>query len=234
MTTLLVTSAIAPPQGMPFLTLTDPGRRLLATRAALYRWADCGLVERIVICDATGVAPLKRDDLELFAAAGVAVEQIVFEQDARLVATRGKGFGEGTVINHALDHSELLDIDERFFKITGKLFCVNFADIVITAKPTDCLFWNLHYQGAVRELIDTRFFHCSRDYWYDQLAEAYRLADDRYSEPVEKAVYPIISGNCKSAYTNRALLSGRVGGDGGMADESRLAADDMACEAWYR
>lgn len=233
MTTLLVTSAIAPPDGMPFLEFTDPARRLLATRAALYRWADCGLVERIVICDATGVTPLKRDDIELFAAAGVTVEQLAFQQDQKLVRSRGKGFAEGTIITHALDHARLLQGDVHFFKITGKLFCVNFADIAITAGPTDCLFWSLQMAGAARPFIDTRFFYCSRDYWFDHLEESYRLADDRFSAPVEKTVYPIITDSCTAAYTNRARLSGRVGGDGNMTDESR-ADDDGASEAWYR
>lgn len=234
MTTLLVTSATAPPDGVPFLSLTDPARRLLATRAALYRWAESGLVEHIVICDATAVNPLKRDDIDLFAAVGVTVEQLAFQQDDKLARSRGKGFAEGTIITHALDHARLLQDDVHFFKVTGKLFCTNFADIAVTARPNDCLFWTLHHKGADRPLIDTRFFYCSRDYWFDHLEESYRLADDRFNAPVEKAVYPIITENCTSAYTNRPLLSGRSGGDGNMTDDIRLAEDEMACEAWYR
>jgi hypothetical protein len=40
-----------------------------------------------------------------------------------LVLRRGKGFGEGEIIRHALTHSRLLRVSDSFYKITGKLYC---------------------------------------------------------------------------------------------------------------
>ena len=59
--TVLITTANNPPNGMPFLTMTDSVSRMIAAKAALYLWVTQG-VEQIVLADATGTNLLTADE----------------------------------------------------------------------------------------------------------------------------------------------------------------------------
>jgi predicted membrane chloride channel (bestrophin family) len=60
---------------------------------------------------------------------GVEVEQISYSQDDGLVVLHGKGYGEGLLLQYALECSFLLKSEDGFFKCTGKVYCRNFAEI---------------------------------------------------------------------------------------------------------
>jgi hypothetical protein len=42
---------------------------------------------------------------------------------SEMTAQRGKGYGEGEIVRHALGHSRFLRGSDSFYKITGKLYC---------------------------------------------------------------------------------------------------------------
>jgi len=171
---VLITTALAPADGMPQLKMTDSARRTVATRAAVLFWA-AQRASRIVVADATGRACLSDDDLALLREAGCTVEQVAYQQDDGLVRERGKGFAEGRLIAFALDNSELLREASGFFKCTGKIICRNFESIsrLIEHERLRAAFWMGSYGGTDLRLVDLRFYFADRALFRETLQPAY-------------------------------------------------------------
>ena len=88
--TLLVTSAIAPPNGISTLAMTDATLRKAATRSSILNWFTVKPAA-IVIVDATNQLVLCDDDLDIADSLGIKVEQLRFSQDVDEVQAKGKG-----------------------------------------------------------------------------------------------------------------------------------------------
>jgi len=231
MASILVTSAIAPPQGVPALRLQDAHLRLIATRSALYRWADSRQVGKMVICDGSGVQPLTPAECELFAHAGVEVEQLCFAQDQAVLRARGKGFGEGLLIDHALRHSAILGREAGFYKVTAKMYCHNFAEIcaLVDENPVAALFWRFNTM-ALPQCIDMRFYYCGID-WFNQVGrQAYQAVDESAGRIIESTMLPLLERECRMVHVPAPRLSGRVGGSDRYFDD--LAAPDLGLPAF--
>jgi len=126
--TLLLTNALHPPEGMPFLRMRDVAVRAVTAKASVFFWAACG-VDRIVLADATQATLLNEHDLALLRDLRIDVEQIEYAQDDAAAKARGKGYAEGQLMRFACENSVLLRQSGGFFKCTGKVFCRNFKSI---------------------------------------------------------------------------------------------------------
>ena len=170
---LLLTSAIH--VSAPLTNLTDAKQRLDAHLDSLAEWSRTPDVEEIVICDGSGydlephLAPLRQ------AHPHMRYEALSFRNDQEMVARRGKGYGEGEIVLHALGHSRILQNSPAFAKCTGKLWLSNFSA---------CLRgWNgqagFNLWGRTRiDSIDTRFYLVARDFFDRHLRDRYRDVDD--------------------------------------------------------
>lgn len=159
-TPLLITTAIQPPEGIPFLSMTNSIKRKVLSKAALYYWVGKG-VTRVVIADATNCLLLTEKELEELALLGVTVEQIQYSQDVERTRAKGKGYAEGKLIEFALENSNLLGETAHFYKSTGKTFVRNFAPIesIIQNSKIDSLLWrHFESEGVSRPWADTRFY----------------------------------------------------------------------------
>ncbi|MBV8887332.1 MAG: hypothetical protein JO235_25510 [Chroococcidiopsidaceae cyanobacterium CP_BM_RX_35] len=58
----------------------------------------------------------------------------------------GKGWGEGEIIEYAINHSKILNKSTRFYKVTGRLFVENFTQIHATYTKYPNLFRLKEYQ----------------------------------------------------------------------------------------
>ena len=47
---------------------------------------------------------------------------------------RGRGYGEGLILRHALEHSDHVGPDSRVLKVTGRLYIRNVAQIIDGAR----------------------------------------------------------------------------------------------------
>ncbi len=124
---LLVTSALEPGR-VPQLKIRDPKERLWETLCGLLSWFECPSVQTIVFCDST--AP-SYDFSRIVAEAarhGKELEVLTFD-GIRLAEERGKGYAEGELLHHALEHSKHLRGDVPFYKISGRIFVENYEEI---------------------------------------------------------------------------------------------------------
>lgn len=171
-TPILLTSAIRPVAG--FTVLQDSAARLDATIQSIHKWIELG-ARKIVICDGSGfllddyVRSAIQDHPE------VTVECLAFQNDARLVSLKGKGFGEGQIVSYALEKSVLIKESDRFAKCTSKIWVENFSQIP-TAVSADFLADVAGFWKPVR--LDTRFYVTSIDFYRRWLIDAHEEVDD--------------------------------------------------------
>lgn len=234
-TPVLFTTAIAPPPGVPLLKLTDAGLRLVATRAAILFAATQG-VRRMVVADATGAHPLNDIDVQQLEALGTQVEQIAYQQNEDLLRRRGKGFAEGLLIAHALEHSRMLQECGSFYKLTGKLICRNLPqlDAMIRGANVGLMFW----QSPGRELFaprwtELRFFLSTFEFAAQDLVPAYMKVDEPLSF-AESCVYEDVTAKLQPDAAWRPQISGLAGGTGGFYFDESMGVFDREFPCWLR
>ncbi|MDI9333320.1 MAG: hypothetical protein QM533_02985 [Cytophagales bacterium] len=232
--TVLITTATSPPAGVPFLNMTNTTARYLTAKAALFFWAGQG-VERIVVADATGQCLLTDEEIILLKSMHVEVEQIHYQQDEDLIKLKGKGYGEGLLIQLALEKSVLLKDQTSFFKCTGKIYCRNFDEIrqLIENNHVTNLFWrHLQPNSELRPWADLRFFYAAKDFCTNHLIPAYLKTEDRKLEVAEQFCFDALQANLVEAKTIRPLLSGFAGWTGKLYSDVTLGELDTSCPCW--
>lgn len=125
---VLITTATNPPEGVFTLAMTSAAKRKITARAAALFWSVSG-IKKMVIADATGQLLLDTSEVTLLSQMGIEVEQIHYAQDNEMILSRGKGYGEGALIEFAVENSKFLKEADNFFKCTGKMYCRNFSEI---------------------------------------------------------------------------------------------------------
>lgn len=156
---LLLTATVAPPDGVPFLTRTDPAVRLADYCEALRLYLSLAdeVVDRIVLADnsASDLSRLEevvaasgsRKDVELLSFAG---HEFPVEQ--------GRSVGETYLIDDALSRSRILSTlgeNDLFWKVTGRLRVRNLERLVVSTPDCDLYIDLRRYR---LQWADTRVF----------------------------------------------------------------------------
>lgn len=168
--TVLLTSAIN--VSAPRTALSEPSRRLEETLKSIEMWRRMPGVGKIVLCDGSGfdfpmIALGSRD--------GADVEVLSFTNDVEEVGRKGKGYGEGQIVSHALAHSRFLSTESVFAKCTGKLWVSNFRRCLRGFNGVAAF----DYAGWLQPTsIDTRFYIVQKSFYLDVLSDAHVGVDD--------------------------------------------------------
>lgn len=232
--TVLITTANNPPQGVPFLQMNDPIMRTITAKAALYFWVSQG-IEQIVLVDATETDLLTESEAAQIDESETRVEQISYRQSSADVINKGKGYGEGRLIEYALDNSELLAREEHFFKCTGKIYARNFTTIagVIQANNITNLFWRYMGDGSsMQPWADCRFYYTSKSFAKNHLIPAYLQTDDKAESACESHIHAALNRNMKVARGLRPLITGYCGATGEAYFDSSLGSLDHNFPCW--
>jgi len=232
--TVLITTANNPPSGMPFLQMTNPVARTIAAKAALYFWVSQG-IEQVVLADATGTNLLTDAEMTLLDESETRIEQINYRQASDSVLAKGKGYGEGKLIEYALGNSELLAREQYFFKCTGKLYVRNFPSIAATVKANNIgnFFWKYMGDGTFPEpWADCRFYYTSKSFFKSHLLPAYLESDDKALITCEYHLHKALDRDIKIGRGHRPLISGYAGGTGEPYFDAGLGALDYNFPCW--
>lgn len=179
---ILITSAIN--VSAPKTALTNKDERLDLTLRSIEKWLSLEFVNQLIICDGSGfdlsgyINPLMSKHSK------TDCEVIFFTNDIAKVREKGKGYGEGEIINYALQHSRILYAAKAFGKCTGKLWVENYLDCVKAFNGLAAF----DFKGGVNpSQIDTRFYLVSKDFYKSNLATAYQSVDDKNGFYLEHA-----------------------------------------------
>lgn len=118
---LLTSSVIAHDRGV---RLQDPGERERLALESIMQWRAIAPRNPLVLCDGSGF------DFSASLASGPGsgpVECLHFHNDVTGVQRHGRGYGEGEIVRHAIEHSALIQAAGCFAKCTSKLWVQNFG-----------------------------------------------------------------------------------------------------------
>jgi len=203
---LCVTSALRPAKAMPFLELRDPADRLHQTLCGLVSWLEATPLRRIVLSDNSGISSELDGFREYAEARGAEFERLAFSGATEKIAAFGKGYGEGEIMEHAFAHSRLLRDCRTFYKITGRLFIRNFAQLHALHARDPVVFalsgtpWKNRLKRHLLRLgyfqrlwrdqtTHTVFYKCTPDFFRRHLLERHREVDERNGRWLEHAYY---------------------------------------------
>jgi hypothetical protein len=179
---VLITSAIAVSAAQT--VLIDTQSRLKLTLESIRQWRRMPAVKAVVVCDGSGFDLGPHINGRLSTGTAVECEVLKFTNDLAGVKSKGKGYGEGQIVNYALEQSRLLSEAASFAKCTGKLWVENYSDCAQRYNGLAAF----DYLGKFKvKAIDTRFYIVNRDFFRAHLATAHNDVNDAEGYYLEHA-----------------------------------------------
>lgn len=217
---LLITSYINADQSST-VNLKDHNARLSLTIEGISHWLKLNPSLNIVVCDGSN-SDQSLLIKKLFPTSQI--EWIYFQNNHALVEKYGKGFGEGEIIEYALNHSKTLMLNDCFMKCTGKLWVPNYRNMLNDFKSPFLAkgFFNnvLNLRPTQFEYIDTRFFITTKNFFYMHIHPAY-LQSKNYS--IELALKDeLLKRNLNHFLFNHPIIIEGVGGGVGKAYKNNM------------
>jgi hypothetical protein len=199
------------------VSLKDKNARIKYTIESVEKWLNISRDLHLVICDGSNFdfSEIVREKFP-----GANIECIFFENNKEQVRLHGKGYGEGEIINYALQNSASLRDSEFFAKCTSKLWVENFLD---------CLkLWNGNFlckayfshvfslRKTQFEYVDTRFYLVSKSFYLKYLATAYFNVGGEQGLSLEHCFRDIIQKEhfSKVMFNVPPVICGVAGGSG--------------------
>ncbi|MDR7305272.1 hypothetical protein [Rhodoferax saidenbachensis] len=157
---LLTSSVIAHDRGV---RLQNPQERERLAMESIRQWRTISPDTPLVLCDGSSF-----DFRPLVAALpdGHDIECLNFQNDIAAVQKRGRGYGEGEIVRHAIEHSKLIQSAGCFAKCTSKLWVENFEECLLQWNGDlllKAVFDNVFtpWKPTTLAYIDTRFYMAS-------------------------------------------------------------------------
>lgn len=175
---LVITACIDVDNNTPYVILRNPDVRFQQYLQTI-EWAICEtLFDEIIFCDNSGY--LEKNPYDFSSLMNIAnkkskaIEIYSFFMPNIEVTIKGKGWGEGRIIDYLFLHSERLNRSKVFYKITGRLMVSNIEKLEISSKKKNQFMFDV-----VGKTVDTRFYKiCTEDY-RDYLLDAYKESNDK-------------------------------------------------------
>ncbi len=216
---LLMGSAIRTPKAFQAISATDV--RLVQTLCGLIRWIRDTSVGTIVLCD--GSEP-DYDFSRITAYAtehGKTLETLLYRKENDRYESRGKSFGEGQVLEYAVNHSAHLQDGGTFYKVTGRTFIRNFDEIKkLHAKDDGGVFIgpasvmmpkDTPKDVFGRRSVWTQFYKCGVSFFKKHLMEAYLETNDA-TNPIECEYFKRLQTVPHARFAVKPFIVGRNGG----------------------
>lgn len=222
-TVLVITGCITPSSDIPKLQLTDTSNRKKQYIESIRYYIEKSVINNIVYCDSSGESD--DTDLKLLATRyHKNFEWISFVGDSKLTKERGKGYGEGEIMEYALEHSELLRSARYIVKITGRLKIKNINFLLRFSKHRITFATDLTEDP--RLYINTRIYLMEKAIYNQYFRKAYLLVDDKNGTYLEHAFGISVQKNAikYDSFIMYPIVEGMSGSTGNIYDTSYLRA----------
>ena len=149
------------------------------------------------------------------------IECLAFQNDIAGVQRQGRGFGEGEIVRHAVEHSRFIAQDQAFAKCTSKLWVENYAEYM--------RHWNGHmlFKAVFDDVfsptrptrfayVDTRFYVVSVPAYREHFINAHARIDKAAGYGLEEAFRDVVQGHQLQGVLSRCapVIEGVGGGTG--------------------
>lgn len=126
---LIVTGCMTPQSGVKNLVISDPEIRKQQYMESLQYYINNTEIKNICYCD-NSLAPCNEELIKIANDKGKRLECISFQGDTEKVAEKGKGYGEGDILDYAIKNSRLIEETDVLIKVTGRLRVMNMRAIL--------------------------------------------------------------------------------------------------------
>lgn len=191
---LLITGCMTPYDGIFALKLTDSEARKQQYIESIRYYITSTPFEKIIYCDNSN-AVLQTELMELAIKHSKQLEWLSFTGDKEKVLEKGKGYGEGEIIEYALTHSKLLQESVYMVKITGRLIVKNIRFLLKFANESGIYFVPALTEGG-KLWIETRLYMMPIQIYRKYFLDAYNRVDDRNGLCLEQIFASVIQDNC--------------------------------------
>lgn len=195
----IVTGTISPSEQMGQLVLKNTEERLKQYVDALDFLIREKAFDKIIFCDNSGYAMEQLGFLEETALTnGTELELLSYQGNTQKCIQHGKGYGEGENLEYVFSHSKLLQGEDFFVKLTGRLQVVNIRDICRRLR-TDRVYFNIPNR-TIREYYDTKIYAMPMECFRNRFLSAYHQVRDEEGIYLEKVYTRIILENGIKVY----------------------------------
>ena len=137
-------------------------------------------------------------------------EYLSFNGDYESTIKYGKGYGEGEIMNYVINNSQLLNNENSFSKITGRLIIKNINKLIKNENKN-------YFMNQVKNYkVDTRFYHVNKQFFMLNLIDSYKNVNDNngyYLEHAYSASLKKTNNNYRSFY-QKPFFYGESGSTG--------------------
>jgi len=221
MSTLLLTGAIdLRKYNVPFTSLVDFDIRLRQYLQSIeYSLDNYSTIDKIVFCENT----CSDYDFSILSkkakSKGKEFEYLTFQGNYDQIQKLGKGYGEGEIIKHALEHSRLLRTESSFYKLTGRLIVKNMDLIIKTTHSGNAfIFKQKEISDRPANYFETYFYKVEIAIYKQYLINAYLLCNDNEHKHLEHVFHDKLSGLSLRSFNLPPLISGILGSTGELYD----------------
>lgn len=165
---LLITACINPNTSIK-LQVSSPEVRLNAYKNSLNFWIESSNFDHIVFCENSNYDYSFEDFKKLAQKHGKELEVLRFQASPE-GKSYGKGYSEGEIILFAFQNSLLMRKCEKFYKVTGMRIVKNINNIIAKHSNLETCF---NLAAPFADMVDTRFFKCSKSFFQKHLLYSY-------------------------------------------------------------
>lgn len=213
-TVLLITGCVKPKANVFNLQLKDVNLRFQQYIECIKWSVEHTKFENITFVDNSGY-PIDTELIEFANKQGKKLEWLSFIGNEKMIASCGKGYGEGEIIEYALEHSKQLNKATYFCKLTGRLKVDNMDRFIKLADMNGTYFWTMGL-NKIRKFsdgVETRFYGMPIKIYKATFVDAYKAVDDKNGMWLEKTFYK--EYNTKNVKCKRIALYPDFSGQSG-------------------
>lgn len=156
-------------------------------------------------------------------------EYYSFLGDTETINDRGKGYGEGEIIEFVYNRSNLMKTNHSYFKITGRLLIHNIEDLRLHEVAE-----NMFCFDVLSGSIDTRFYRLKISDYEKYFIKCYEQVDDKNNNILEYVFYKVLMENKIpfKRFIANLVICGRQGSTG-IVYQSQPVSNSLAKKILY-
>ncbi len=179
--------------------------RVRLTLESIEKWLEVAPKSKIVICDNSNF-----DFSELLKRhfPSDCIESLSFAGDKKAVIANGKGYGEGEIIEYAIEKSRYILEAGCFTKSTSRLWVKNY-NYFLNKWNGNCIFKpvfknSFSFKPTEISYVDTRFYMISLDLYKKYFSKAHQSINPRSPDGIEEIFLKVIfSENLKNIFCHK-------------------------------
>ena len=203
---VVLTATIDPSVGKVHVALSNKVLRLTQYLDNIRRLILESDFTHIIFCENSNYHHDYSDLTALAQNYGKKLEILSFMGSNDIIMVKGKGYGEGEILNYAVNNSMFLQENcTTFYKLTGRIYVEN-VNTILAHSNNDNIFirWDVK-----KNEVDTRFFKTQVGFFKENLSHLLDRCDERTAMSIEEVYFDVLKGTPEVySFTSYPIIKG--------------------------